>query len=114
MMLMSVFNDDWYQITKFSEIESGHFVQDDSTNARKAFGHLKLLESQVKSASPFDQQVAALLDRIDEFCRKKNWSHGYFGKVVVGDDRFVPRLRETGRVYVVTLSAIEHYLDDHS
>ena len=59
-----------------------------------------------------DCHVARLLARVESYCRARNWSEGYFGKVVVGDDRIVGRIRETGRVFVVTLASIERYLDE--
>lgn len=56
------------------------------------------------------RRVERVLKRIQDFCTARTWSEGYFGKVAVGDDLFVPRLRR-GKVQVRRLASAERYLD---
>ncbi|MEM9968458.1 MAG: hypothetical protein AAF755_10185 [Pseudomonadota bacterium] len=52
----------------------------------------------------------SLLKRVDNVCRSKSWSEGYFSKVAAGDMGAVKRLRETGRITLRNVARIESYL----
>ena len=63
------------------------------------------------SEGSFSEEIRTLLARIDARRKKLNWSEGYFGKRVVGDDTFVERLKASVRVQVRQMVKIEAFLD---
>lgn len=70
------------------------------------------LDWQSDPPTQLDHYILGLLSRVEAFCRKKNWTNGYFGKVAVGDDRVVERIRTSGRVFAVTIAELERYLNE--
>lgn len=65
------------------------------------------------SKGPLSAEVRRLLRRVDRCCEANNWTLGYFGKRVAGDDTIIRRLRETGKVQARFLIVIEKFLDEN-
>ncbi|AFO91937.1 hypothetical protein PhaeoP72_02303 [Phaeobacter inhibens] len=65
------------------------------------------------SGGPLSGEIRLLLERIEKFCEARNWTLGYFGKHVAGDDTIIRRLRDTGRVQARLVLVVERFLDDN-
>lgn len=63
-----------------------------------------------EASGPVSAEIRALLKRVDDYCTAKNWTRGYFGKHVAGDDTIVVRLANTGKVQARLILRIEEYL----
>ncbi|MEO1421327.1 MAG: hypothetical protein AAFU66_10310 [Pseudomonadota bacterium] len=74
--------------------------------------HLPTNKWLAKREHPTEVEVAVngLLARIAAICTARNWTEGYFGKTVAGDDQMVSRLRDTGRVHASKLARLELFL----
>lgn len=66
-----------------------------------------------KSSGPIGAEIRTLLKRVEVHCTEKNWTHGYFGKHVAGDDTIVGRLATSGKVQARLILRIEDYLTQH-
>lgn len=66
-----------------------------------------------ESSGPVGVEIRGLVRRVDLFCNAKNWTHGYFGKHVAGDDTIVNRLRQTGKVQARLILRIEEFLSEN-
>lgn len=62
------------------------------------------------SSGPIGAEIRTLLKRVEGYCIAKNWTHGYFGKHVAGDDTIVGRLAASGKVQARVILRIEDYL----
>lgn len=54
-----------------------------------------------------------LLDRIEQFCKKKGIKESTFGLHAAGSGKFVDRIRNGGRIYKETEQKILDYIDNN-
>lgn len=64
-------------------------------------------------SGPVGLEIRDLLQRVERFCKAKNWTHGYFGKHVAGDDTIIGRLTKTGKVQARLILRIEVFLAEN-